>query len=508
MSISITRRDLWRLAALAGAADSAAQPKKQPNILVLMADQQSPHALGCYGDKVVKSPNLDRLAASGARFNNAYCQAPLCVPSRMSFLTGRQPSENRVWANSCTLASDIPTFAHALGAAGYDTTLIGRMHFNGPDQNHGFATRLVGDLTPKFPDAPIPLTPELRPGATNSSRASVTIAGPGRTAYQAFDEDVTRTTVEFLGKAAKNSNPFLAVAGFVLPHSPFVCSKSDWDYYYDRVSVPKVPAGYLENLHPAVKTWRKERGVEGVTGEETRRARAGYYGLITEHDRNVGRILDALRQTGLEENTMVVYTSDHGEKAGENGMWWKFNFYEGSVTVPLMIALPGRIPGGRVAGEVVGLTDVGPTLCETAGAKTMPLAVGKSLMALITGKTDGWPNEAYSELPAIRGVPATRMYRKGRWKLVHFDGMRPQLFDLDTDPQEFHDLGADPRHAAVRQELLAKALQNWSPADIGREMENQSKNEGMILQWARRTHPQGSMMWQAPPNVNQFPAMR
>jgi choline-sulfatase len=505
MPFSMTRRDLFYLTAAAGAQRLAGQSGKPPNILLMMADQHSPHVLGCYGDRVVKTPHLDRLAGRGVRFDNTYCQAPLCVPSRMSFLTSRQPSDNRVWINANELASDVPTFAHALGAGGYYTTLIGRMHFVGPDQNHGFETRLVGDLTPKFPDVPIPLPPQLLHGATDSSLAAVTIAGPGHTAYQAFDEDVTKATVAFLGDAAKRRQPFCAVAGFVLPHSPFVCSKADWDYYYDRVTVPEIPPGYLENLHPAVKAWRRDRGVEHVTKEETRRARAGYYGLVTEHDRHIGRILDALDRSGLRENTMVVYTSDHGEKAGENGMWWKFNFFEGSVTVPLIVAFPGRFPAGRVVSEVVNLLDVGPTLCDAAGTETMPLARGKSLLGLLAGKTTDWPNEAYSELPAIRDVPATRMYRRDQWKLVHFDGMRPQLFDLASDPREFHDLGEDPAHAAIRDELQKKATENWFPQEINREVKEHARNAVMIRDWARRVHPAGSLLWKAPPGVNVYP---
>src|SRR5581483_11028039 len=261
MSVSLSRRSLLAITAAAAGGRLAGQRRTPANILVIMADQHSPHVLGCYGDTVIRTPNLDALARRGTLFRNAYCQAPLCVPSRMSFLTSRQPSENGVWMNSDTLASDMPTFAHSLGAAGYECALIGRMHFNGPDQRHGFTKRLVGDLTPAYPDVPIPLPPSIRPGATNSSLASVTIAGPGSTAYRVFDEDVTKSAVEYIHATARSDKPFCAVAGFVLPHSPFICSEEDWNYYYDRVSIPHVPAGYLEGLHPAVKAWRKAREI-------------------------------------------------------------------------------------------------------------------------------------------------------------------------------------------------------------------------------------------------------
>src|SRR5579863_8725090 len=185
------------LARAASASQVNSNDSERPNVLIIMSDQHSPHVLGCYGDRVVKTPNLDALADHGVLFRSTYCAAPLCVPSRMAFLTGQQPSSTRVWENGDTLASDIPTFAHALGAAGYDTALIGRMHFLGIDQWHGFGRRLVGDVLPQYPYLKIPLTPELLVGAQGIPK-SVQVAGPGKTAYQAYDEDVTESAIRFL----------------------------------------------------------------------------------------------------------------------------------------------------------------------------------------------------------------------------------------------------------------------------------------------------------------------
>jgi choline-sulfatase len=505
MAFNITRRGLLPLLAAGFARPQGSRP---PNILVLMSDQHNPRVTGCYGDKVARTPNLDGLAKRGVLFENAYCQAPVCVPSRMSFLSGRQPSENRVWSNGDTLPSDVTTFAHALGASGYETALIGRMHFNGVDQWHGFEKRLVGALSPQFPYIGYPLTKELFPGATNSSKASVTIAGPGKTAYQAFDEDVTKGTVQFLRDRKAGDRPFCAVSGFVLPHSPFVCTKEDWDYYYDRVSIPKYPAGYFDRLHPALKTWRQRRGVEDLTDEEIRRARAAYYGLVTEFDRHVGRILGALREAGLEENTIVVYTTDHGEKAGENGLWWKFNFYDGSVSVPLIISYPAGVKGGQRVREIASMVDIGPTLCDFSGGEKMPMATGRSLRPLLEGRTAGWPNEAFSELPPAAGVPATRMIRSGRWKLIHYDGMRPQLFDLEADPQEFNDLGESQAHAEVRARLQARVLEGWSARVIEAELAQRAKHNELIRKWSMKVKPDAPQQWKAPPGSNVLPSLR
>jgi len=196
----------------------------------------------------------------------------------------------------------------------------------------------------------------------------------------------------------------------------------------------------------------------------------------------VGKVLDALGQAGLEQDTCVIYTSDHGEMAGENGMWWKTNFYEGAVTVPLIGSHPGRFrPGTRVR-EVVSLIDVSATLRDIAGTGPMPTSSGRSLVPLLEGRTTAWPNEALSELPAIDigPIPAVRMIRKGTWKLVNFNGMRPQLFNLEQDPHEFWDLGSAPAYSKIRGELLAKSRQNWSPEESRKALKYRARNHALI----------------------------
>ena len=164
---------------------------ERPNILLILSDQHNPHILGCAGDEVARTPYLDGLAARGVTFDAAYCPSPLCVPSRMSLMTGRHPYQNEVWTNAGMLGSEIPTFAHALGAAGYEVALGGRMHFVGPDQRHGFERRLIGDVLAAFPGGPGPDLGPVPLSTTGQCRESVLIAGPGRTGYQAYDDAVT-----------------------------------------------------------------------------------------------------------------------------------------------------------------------------------------------------------------------------------------------------------------------------------------------------------------------------
>ncbi len=477
-----------------------------PNILILMSDQHHPHIMGCEGDPVVRTPNLDRLAMSGTLFENCYCPAPLCVPSRMSFMTSKLPSDNEVWTNSCMLSSDIPTFAHSLGAAGYETVLSGRMHFIGPDQRHGFEKHLLGTMGCGYIGGRNRSMPPELLSATGQNRRAVEVAGPGRTGYQFFDEKVAEACVDFLEAYAKRQErPFCLVAGFVLPHCPFVCPRDDFYYYRDRVTLPEVPEGYFEALHPAVKLWRKNRGIEDLTEDDILRARAGYYGLVTHFDRQVGRVLDALQQSGLAEDTLVIYTSDHGEMAGEHGMWWKSNFYEGSASVPLVISWPGRFASGEKLGQIVNLVDIGPTMIDLAGAGPLPEVAGRSLAPLLWGEEIEWENETFSEHCSSWGPLPARMIRRGDWKLVHYEGYRPQLFDLREDPDELHDLGDDPLYDDIRRDLARRVLADWSGMHVVEVLERRKQTNSLLARWFRTVRPECPEQWVAPPEANVFP---
>jgi choline-sulfatase len=489
----------------------------RPNFLVIMADQHSPHVLGCAGDPVVRTPNLDALAARGVRFENTYCAFPLCVPSRMSFMSAQAPSAIRVWSNGCTLASDIPTFAHSLGAAGYETVLCGRMHFNGPDQHRGFTRRLVGDLARSFPGGASRNLGHIPSITTSQVAQSTAIAGRGRTAYEGFDNAVTDAAIDYLRERPPDGvsqDPFCLVVGLVLPHNPYICDPALFDEYYDKVGVPSIPPGYEETLHPAMQTWRRRRGVDTLTEAQHRTARAAYYGLTTTHDRNVGRIFGALEASGLADDTVVVYTSDHGDMAGELGMWWKSSMYEGSVGVPLIWSLPDRLhastgaTNGRTLSTLASLIDIGPTLIDLAGAPPLPHAGGRSLLPWLRGETpSNWVDEVYAEMNAAFDVPPIRMVRQGPWKLVHFHGYEtPQLFNLDEDPHELNDRGSDAAVAHIRDALHAKALAGWSAEAMEAALERRARDHAVLVQWTRTQQPHDPTLWTTDPSYNVFPA--
>ena len=481
---------------------------ERPNFLVIMSDQHNRRNLGCMGDQIVRTPNLDRLGAGGVVFENTYCASPLCVPSRMTFLTGRHCSDIEVWTNGCMLSSDIPTFAHALGVAGYEAVLGGRMHFVGPDQRHGFERRIVGDVLCPFPGGPPPaLGPALR-GTTGQSRRAVEIAGPGRTAYQAYDVAVTDACCRYLERRdrTEDERPFCLVMGYVLPHCPFVCPKALYDEYYDQVEIPRVPEGYMDRLHPAIRFWREKRGVNGLSDETVRKARAAYYGLVTFMDEKIGRVLSALASSAAGENTVVVYTSDHGEMGGEHGMWWKSSFYEGSAGVPMIWSGPGQAAEGRRVSAVTSLLDIGATATDLAGGEPLPDASGRSLRGFLEdGRATDWPDVAFSENVSAREAPG-RMIRQGDWKLNLYHGYdAPQLYNLAEDPEELEDRADDPGCADVKAELMARVREGWDGEAVQDRLSSRAEGREVIRQWAGTVAHDLSDFWQAPAGCNTFP---
>jgi choline-sulfatase len=476
---------------------------ERPNILVLMSDQHNAGVMGCAGDPVARTPNLDRLAAEGVRFSDAYCPAPLCVPSRMSFMTSRTPSRNRVWNNRHVLSSAIPTWTHYLGAGGYETALIGRMHFVGPDQRHGFELRPLGEFSAGHPGNTWTGGRAWRhysDKSTGQNRTAAETAGTGYSLYQWFDEQVAGSTCEYIrGKAGGSGDgrPFAAVAGFLLPHCTFICPKALFDYYYERVEVPAAS----EDAPPAVNRYRRFRGLTDpeLPAERVRIARAAYYGMCEFFDSQVGRVLDCLDETGLAGNTLVVYCSDHGEQAGEHGCWWKSTYYQGSAGVPLLARLPGTVPGGRVSGAVCNLMDLGPTLCEAAGAGPMRAVDGRSLWRALRGEHPAdRVEETFSEFVDGRTGESdhpclpSRMIRSGKWKLwVHEDEDRlpPVLFDLEADPAEMSDLGSDGAHASVRGKLLARLREGWDPELTRSETLRLDRDAAALGAWGRAVRP-------------------
>jgi choline-sulfatase len=488
---------------------------RRPNLLFLFSDQHTQKVMGCAGDKLVRTPHLDRLARRGLVFDNAYCPSPICVPSRMSMLTSRHPSAQDCWTNDDFLASDRATWLHALGAAGYRPGLVGRLHAMGPDQMHGYVERVIGDHSPNYGGVK---RHDMGPlNDTNDPwRASLEISGPGQSSYQLKDMDAAAAACAELERIAEGRRggdraPFALTVGFMLPHPPYVSWREDYALYADRMGMPELPAPTPEQDHPWLRWWREDRGIAETNPGDVRRARAAYWGLVTRLDILIGQVLDRLESLGLAEDTLVVYTSDHGDQLGERGLWWKHSFYDESAKVPLIMAWPGGLPAGERRKQIVNLVDVTATMLEAMGAAALPNAQGRSFLAAARDPRAAWLDDTVSEyctdqVPSWTGGMAVqqRMIRVGEWKLIYYHGYRPQLFNLAEDPHELLDLAEAPPHRAVRERLLALLLADWDPDAIAARMRARRKDKDVIGAWARATSPQDQHRWAVTPEQNRI----
>jgi len=489
----------------------------RPHILFIESDQHNPAVIGAYGDPVIRTPNLDALAARGIIFENSYGASPICVPSRAAMLTGQHPYQNEVWTNSQYLHSGIPTFAHALGAAGYQPVQIGRMHFNGPDQLHGFTERFIGDHNPNHLGADEVDHGTLH-GTAGPSRISLELSGHGLNSYQVHDETVAARTVEFLDEhAASNTpEPFALAIGLMLPHQPFVATKDDYNEYRGKVPPPKNQRAFKDEKHPYLKWWKSHSGLKDVTPEEVDRTRTAYYALVTRLDTLLGDIFDTLEKHDLLENTLIVYTADHGEQIGEKGLWWKQTFYEDSVKVPAIISWPAKLPQGKTINRVTSQLDLNATILDAAQAPALPSSVGRSLLPLIANPEDQtWHDIAFSEYCTEPGDPAhsegkkiwqNRMVREGDWKLIYYHGidtlgndMPSQLFNLKDDPNELHDLVGAPEHQELVSHLTNSVLEGWNPDWIDAQIRKHSANLEITIPWAKNTTPADTVRWDLNP---------
>ena len=441
----------------------------QPNILVIMADQLSPAFLPAYGHKLVKSPHIDALAADGVVFENAYCASPLCSPSRASFMAGLLPSRTRVYDNAAEFAADIPTYAHHLRRLGSRTVLSGKMHFCGPDQMHGFESRLTTDIYPAdFGWTPDWDHPQERPSWYHNM-TSVTQAGLAvRTNQLDFDDEVTFMAERELYDRARgvDKRPLLLVASLTHPHDPYAITREFFDLYRDEdIDMPGEPIP-AEDLDPHSRRLRHVWAMDALplSEQQIRTARRAYYGEISHVDRNVGRLLKALDDGGLRENTVVIVLADHGEMLGDKGLWYKMSFYENSARVPLIVNWPQKFAPRRVA-AAASLLDVTPTLVDLAGGRSGEIDTdGRSLLPHLQGASA--PDETVAEYLAEGAIAPIVMIRRGPHKVIHSPADPDLLFDLARDPGERVNLATRPEHAATLAAFRDEVARRWKLDEI------------------------------------------
>lgn len=439
----------------------------RPNILLILSDQHSPHAAGYAGNAHVDTPALDALAASGAAFDAAYCQSPLCVPSRMSLWSGWYAHRCAAWDNRSLLPDDATTIPGWLAAHGYTTASVGKMHFRGTEQHHGFQHRPYGDLvdTPVLIHQPDP--PETFDGRAESHRVGrFPFAGVSSIPESLhLDTVVTTESLAWLldYSDANPDQPWFFCASYYRPHFPLT-APGRYIRKYERRGIRRVPvpAGYPDALHPHDRYIVDDFNLLLFSDDEHARALAAYYALVEYVDAQIERLLAGLREAGLLENTLVVYTADHGEMAGEHGLWWKRTYYDASAGVPLLIAGPGIGAGQRIS-TPVELVDLLPTFCDWAGIPTPEGIDGESLLPLVRGEPDRRRKRtAVSELLGEKVPVRFRMARDERWKYVTFPDAPPRLFDLQTDPGETTDVWPEVPPEAPVAALQALLPESWA----------------------------------------------
>jgi choline-sulfatase len=465
----------------------------QPNILMIMADQLTAPVLPGYGGAVVKAPHIERLAREGVLFEHAYCNSPLCAPSRASMMAGRLPSKIGAYDNAAEFAPSVATVAHGLRAQGYWTCLCGKMHFIGPDQLHGFEDRLTPDIYPAdFGWTPDWDQPEERIDWWYHNMLSVKQAGIAEATNQLdFDDEVGFHALRFLKDYARagNRRPFFLVVSFTHPHDPYATREAYWNRYEDAgIPLPKVARIAHDAMDPhSRRLWRVSAMDEAdITEADVRRARRAYFGSISFLDDRIGEIMATLRDFGLGHDTIVVFTSDHGDLLGERGLWYKMCFFEWAVRVPLICHAPRRF-GPRRAQTLVSLVDLMPTLLELGRpASDVPAPLeegldGSSLVRLLDGGVAG-ERTVCGEYLAEGALAPIFMIRRSSQKFIWSEPDPAQLFDLASDPDELDNLAARPQHAEEVRALEAEVRQRWDPGALHGAVRRSQRARRMAFQ--------------------------
>lgn len=483
---------------------------QKPNILFIQVDQLTASSLRAYGDDICVSPTLDRLAEGGVVFENAYCNFPLCAPSRFSMATGQLCSKVGAYDNAAEFSAEIPTYAHYLRHLGYQTSLSGKMHFIGPDQFHGFEKRLTADLYPTD-FSWVPNWGDEGARDTNDPRAILVSGVCERSVQIDYDEEVTFRAIQNIFDLVRSDDdrPFFMQVSYTHPHEPYLCRKEFWDLY-DGADIPLPDVGALpEQAHdPHSVRLLKDFGMLGTrfTDEEVLRARRSYYGSISYIDSLVRQVLEALSATGADRNTAIVFTSDHGEMLGERGMWFKKHFYEKAMRIPLLIHAPW-IKAQRVR-ELVSLVDLLPTFNGLATgqvwtADTEPLE-GTDLTGLLDLGNPEPKRTIHAEYLAEATPVPMFMIRRGRYKFISSSQDGDLLFDLTSDPNELTNLARDAGHVALVESLRNEVAQKWDEDDLTARIRLSQKRRAMIRsatdkgakqRWNHDENPGDKVLW-------------
>ena len=451
----------------------AAEPVRY-NVLHIVSDDLNTR-LGCYGDPQVKSPNIDRLAARGVRFDRAYCQYPLCNPSRSSFLTGLRPDTTGVLENSTQFRKNVPhavSLPQTFRKAGYDVSRIGKLyHYGVPGQigtdglDDPVSWERVFNPRGRDKDEEDKIF-TLRPDAKDAARFGGVLSWLAADGEDSEQTDAIGATEAIRELESHKDKPFYLAVGFYRPHTPYVAPKKYFDLYpLSSIQLPTPPDKLREHFPaPALASIRNEE--ESMTDEQRRQAIQAYFASTTFMDAQVGRVLDALDRLKLTDKTIVVFHSDHGYHLGEKRLWQKMTLFEESARVPLIISVPGNAANGQASQRTVELVDLHRTLADLCGLPADAATQGASLKPLIESPIAEWTKPARTQI--VRGGPNNqivgRSLRTENWRYTEWNHGQNgvELYDHDADPHELQNLATDPKFgstAALLKLLLHQPAQ-------------------------------------------------
>ena len=428
---------------------------KPENLVIIMSDEHNPKIMGCSGHPIVQTPHIDKLAATGTRFSSAYTASPVCIPARAAFACGKYIHQIGFWDNADAYDGSVPSWHHVLRSTGHDVVSIGKLHFKSPHEDHGFTEEQIpmhiiegkGDLMGLIrQDLP------RRGGA----RKMASMAGAGESTYTIYDRDICARAQIWLREQGQRSRekPWVLFVSFVAPHFPLTAPPEHFYRYWNRdLPMPKLYEEELRSQHPYLNDYRNSFCYDDYfeTPADVKRALAGYFGLVSFLDEQIGKILGVLQETGLTANTRVMYTSDHGDNLGTRGLWGKSTMYDETAAVPLILSGPD-VPVGRVIDTPVSHVDCFPTIMHCVG-ETLPDDLldlpGVNLAKIISGQKPDRP--VLSEYHGMGSTVGAFAVRNGPYKYVYYahPDYPSQLFDLQRDPEELEDLGQNPDYAPI-----------------------------------------------------------
>lgn len=477
------------------------------NLLIIMSDEHSRKYLGCYGSPIVETPNMDALARRGTLFTDAYTASPVCIPARASFAVGKYIHQIGYWDNADPYDGDMPSWHHRLRARGHRVDSIGKLHFRSTEDDNGFSHEHIpmhvidakGDLMGLVRDD-LPVR--------GASWKIAKMAGPGESPYTHYDREIAaRAQVWLREEAPKHKDkPWVLFVSFVSPHFPLTAPPEHFYRYYDDPNLPAVPKLYGKNErpnHPYVRDYRESFNYDDhfKSPNQVRRAIAGYFGLCTFVDEQIGLVLKALEAGGLAGDTRVMYTSDHGDNVGARGLWGKSMMYEETAGVPLIVAGPD-IPEGAVRRAPVSHVDTYPFFVEAVGAADEIDAdhPGVSLFKLAAGEEPD--RTVLCEYHGMGSTTGAFMIRNGKFKLNYYVGYPPELFDLEADPEELTNLATDPKMRAVLDDCERRLRSVCDPEAVDRKAKARQADLLALNGGREAVIKRGDLGFSPPPGVN------